>query len=310
MRTVFVLLSVLAALWGQNRSTAEIAGAVSDATGALLPGVGIVATNTATGIAKKTASNQAGAYTVPFLEPGTLVRSGIELRVDQVARVDARMELGATNQSINVEADAPLVDLESSERGTDFNSEMVADLPLVGRNASSLAILAPGTSTVQQDVSGADPGRVNVNGNRAFSMSATLDGGSVVLPNSVNFSSFIPGLSAVNQFTVIQDNFSAEFESGTSVLNVVLKSGTNQIHGSLFEFFQNDKLNARYFFAQSKTPLRYNQFGGSMGGPLKRDRAFLFFSVQDTRSPSSTVTFDTVPTVAQKNGDFSTGFPP
>jgi hypothetical protein len=308
-------------LWAQNRSTAEIAGAVTDPSGAVLVGVNITVTNAATGITTKVTTNAAGAYSVPFLQPGRyvltfeapnfkkLVRSGIELGLDQVGRIDARMELGATSQSVTVEENAPLVDVESSERGTDFNSELVADLPLVGRNPSSLAVLAPGTSTVQASIAGADPGRVNVNGNRAFSMSATINGGSVVLPNSVNFSSFIPGLSAVNQFRVIQDNFSAEFESGTSVLNIVLRSGTNQFHGSLFEFFQNDALNSRYFFAQSKTPLRYNQFGGSIGGPVKKDRGFFFFSVQDTLSPNYTVTFDTVPTQAVRNGDFSSGFP-
>src|SRR5262249_8741437 len=150
----------------------------------------------------------------------------------------------------------------------------------------------------QQDLGGNDPGRVNVNGNRAFTVQATVNGGSSVLPNSNNFSAFVPPLSAVSEFSVVQDNFSAEFGSGTSVLNMITKSGTNEYHGSLFEFLQNDAMNARYTFDQDKNKLRYNQFGGTIGGPIRKDKLFFFFSYQNTLNPNTSSSIVTVPTTA------------
>jgi outer membrane receptor protein involved in Fe transport len=175
----------------------------------------------------------------------------------------------------------------------------------VGRDPSDLAILAPATSTAQEDIGGHDPGRVNVSGNRAFTIQATVNGGSTVLPNSNNFGNMVPPLGAISEFSVIQDNFSAEYGNGTSVLNMITKSGTNQFHGSAFEFVENDFFNARNEFAETKDKLRYNQFGGTIGGPVKKDKIFFFFSYQNTLTPSTSTSIVTVPTAAARSGNLS-----
>jgi hypothetical protein len=307
-------------LRAQNRSTAEIVGTVTDPTGALLPTVSVKITNVKTGTIAQIVTSSKGDYDMPFLDPGLytvefqangfdrFVRSGINLQLDQVARVDGRMKIGSITEVVTVNGGAPILDTEDSQRGTNFNSTLVATLPTVGRDASYLALLAPGTSTAQSGVSGVDPGRRSVNGSRAFGISATVNGGSGVLPNSDNFVTLVPALGAVGEFNVIENNFTAEYATGTSVLNIVTKSGTNQFHGSIFEYFENDYLNARNYFAKSATPLRYNQPGGTFGGPVLHNKVFFFLSYQNTLNPSTTITTKTVPTAAVAGGDF-TGLP-
>jgi hypothetical protein len=276
---------------GQNRTTAELIGTVTDPSGAMLAGASVTVVNVQTKAAFPVTTNQAGYYDVPFLPPGvyaityahpgfqTLSRTNVELQLGQNARIDVTMQLGATQSTVTVEATAPLVDQEDSQRGTNISNEMVGNLPLVGRDPSALAVLAAGTSTAQSGVgANPDPGRRNINGNRAFSISATINGGSAILPQSQNFQPFIPALGAVAEFSVVQDNFSAEYENGTSVLNMVTKSGTNRFSGSLFEFLENNVLDARNLFAAANPPLRYNQFGGTLGGPVVRNKLFFFFS--------------------------------
>jgi len=314
-----MLLSTLIAT-AQNRTTGELVGTVTDPSGAVLPHVHVTVTNVDTHAILQVETNQAGVYDVPFLPPGTysltfelagfrtLQRKGVELQLAQTARIDAALELGATTSAITVEAAAPLMDTDDSQRGTNISNTMVGNLPLVGRDPSSLAVLAAGTSTAQSGVAAnPDPGRRNINGNRAFTISATVNGGSVILPQSQNFgpSILLPPLADVAEFEVVQDNYSAEYENGTSVLNMITKSGTNKFHGSAFEFLENDKLDARNFFAQTNPPLRYNQFGGTFGGPIKHDKLFFFFSYQDTLNPSSSIVLLTTPTDAVRAGNFA-----
>jgi hypothetical protein len=307
-------------LRAQNRSTAEIVGTVTDSTGALVQGVKVKITNTKTGISTQISTNEQGAYNMPLLDPGSyivefeasgfgrVVRKGIDLELDQTARVDVQLKVGSINQEVTVTGSGPILNTDDSQRGTNFNSTLIADLPTVGRDASYFALLAPGTSTAQSNVSGVDPGRRSVNGSRAFSISATVNGGSGVLPNSDNFVTLVPALAAVSEFNVIEDNFTAEYATGTSVLNIVTKSGTNKFHGTVFEYFENDYLNALNYFAKRATPLRYNQPGGALGGPILHNRLFFFLSYQNTINPSTSVTTDTVPTTAVAGGDF-TGLP-
>jgi Carboxypeptidase regulatory-like domain/TonB dependent receptor len=323
---IFPFLCLMLALFetgklqAQNRSTAEIVGTVTDTNGALVPKVIVKITNLKTATSKQITTNEKGDYDMPYLDPGpytvefqgagyeSAIRQGIDLELDQIARVDIQLKIGATSQVVTVSGDAPILDTEDSQRGTNFNNTLVEDLPTVGRDSSYLALLAPGTSTAQSSISGVDPGRRSVNGSRAFSMSATVNGGSGVLPNSDNFVTLVPALAAVGEFNVIEDNFNAEYATGTSVLNIVTKSGTNQLHGSVFEYFENNVLNARNYFAKSATPLRYNQPGGSIGGPILHDKLFFFLSYQNTINPSTTITTQTVPTAAVAGGDF-TGLP-
>ena len=317
---VLVLAGTSAA---QNRSTAEVSGNVKDPTGAAVPQVKVTVLNTETRVPITVQTNEAGYYDVPLLQPSTytltfekagfsvLRRDGISLELDQKARVDFSLALGETRQVVSVNSGNPLLERDNSQEETVFSRELTQNLPLVGRNPSQLAILAPATSTAQQDIGGQDPGRVNVSGNRAFTVQATVNGGSSVLPNSNNFANMVPPLGAISEFSVIQDNFGAEYGNGTSVLNMITKSGTNQFHGSAFEFLENDFLDARNEFSETKGTLRYNQFGGTVGGPIKKDKIFFFFSYQNTLTPSTSTSIVTIPTVAARGGDlsaFASGF--
>jgi hypothetical protein len=318
---LFCLILPFGITRAQNRSTAEIVGTVTDPDGKTVPNATVKITNKTTGASVQVTTNKDGAFDAPYLDPGpytvevkaigfqTLVRDGISIELDQTARVDGQLKLGSASETVTVTANAPLISTDDSQRGTNFNSEMIADLPTVGRDPSYFALLAPGTSTAQSNVSGVDPGRRSVNGSRAFSMAATINGGSGVLPNSDNFVTLVPALSATSEFNVIEDNFNAEYATGTSVLNIVTVAGSNKFHGSLFEYFENNILNARNFFSTAYTPLRYNQPGGTIGGPILHNKLFFFFSVQDTINPSTTVTIHTVPTAAEDAGNF-TGFAP
>jgi hypothetical protein len=272
----------------QNRSTAEIVGSVTDTSGAMVPSVAVRVTNIKTGTVTKAVTNQKGDYDMPFLDPGPytvefqangfdrLLRKGIDLQLDQIARVNAQLKVGSVSEVVTVTGSGPIMDTEDSERGTNFNSTLVATLPTVGRDASYLALLAPGTSTAQSSISGVDPGRRSVNGARAFGMSATVNGGSGVLPNSDNFITLVPAVSAVGEFDVIENNFTAEYATGTSVLNIITKSGTNQFHGSIFEYFENDYLNARNYFATSPTPLRITSRARLLAVPFFTTSSFSF----------------------------------
>ena len=298
-RILWLVLVIIAAgrLGAQNRSTAEIVGTVTDRAGALVPDITVTITNITTKTSTRILTNQKGSYDMPFLDPGTytiefhgtgfnpVVRQPIVLELDQVARIDAQLTVGSVSQIVTVNGDGPILNTDDSQRGTNFNNNLVADLPTVGRDPSTLATLAPGTSTAQSNISGVDPGRRSVNGSRAFSITATINGGSGVLPNSDNFVTLVPALAAVEEFNVIENNFTAEYDTDTSGLNIVTKGGTNQFHGTLFEYFENNYLNARNFFAKTETPLRYNQPGGAIGGPILRNKLFFFFSYQNRLSP-------------------------
>ena len=172
----------------QNRSTAEMVGTVTDPSGAVAPGVKITVQNVATKVVVQTQTSAAGYYDVPALPPGsydvtfenpgfqTVKRNGIHLVLDQTARIDVTMPIGAAQSIVEVQATTPLIETDKSERQTNFTSELTQNLPLVARDPLEMAGLAPGTSTAQQSFSSKDPGRVNVNGNRAFTIQATVNG--------------------------------------------------------------------------------------------------------------------------------------
>src|SRR6202050_1341248 len=251
-RALIPMLLLTGAAWPQNRSTAEIVGTVTDPSGAAVPNTAVKITNTKTGTSVQTTTNRAGAFDAPLLDPGSytvefqatgfqaIIRTGIDLQLDQTARVDTQLKVGSPTEAVTVHS-STILNTDDSQRATNFNAELVDELPTVGRDPSYLALLAPGTSSAQSNVSGVDPGRRSVNGSRAFSISATVNGGSGVLPNSDNFVTLVPALSAVQEFNVIENNYNAEYATGTSVLNIVTRNGSNQLHGSLFEYFERSE---------------------------------------------------------------------
>ncbi len=319
-----IFLTLLLALplglvFAQNRNTGEIRGTVLDATGASLPDVTVRITNTLTGVIREVQTNVDGIYIAPLLETGSYsiafakeqfkrhVRSSIVLHVETIT-INATLELGELTQEVTVQEAAPVVQTETSERRSTITAQTIVELPLVGRGWFALTGLLPGVNgggsgapSAGQDASG--PG-VGVNGTGSFQINWLIDGGVGTMPVSQNPGEPMP-LEAISEVTFSTSNFGAEYGAGVAVFNVMTKSGTNRWHGSLFEFVQNDKLMARNFFAPKVQPLRWNQFGGTLGGPIKRDKAFFFFSFQRNPIRAPTTSFFTYPTAEMRAGDFS-----
>ncbi|MBI4874736.1 MAG: TonB-dependent receptor [Acidobacteria bacterium] len=299
--------------------TGTILGSVLDASGAAVPGVAVKVTNTLTGETRNLVSDASGNYIATALSVGryrveikregfkTFIGDGTGLEVNQNVRIDARLTLGAVTESVQVTADAAQVDTYQTQVGAIVDTNRVNDLPLNGRNVYDLAITLPGVASTRfNTVSDSGGNYMNVNGNRSRSSTFLLDGG---FNNDLwrNSGSASPNPDAVQEFRLITSNFNAEFgRSPGAVFNVVLKSGTNQLHASLWEFLRNDKLNAKNFFQPTVAPLRQNQYGFSAGGPAIRNKTFFFGSFQGLRVRSQAfVNSATPPAAAERAGDFS-----
>jgi hypothetical protein len=305
---------------------AKLGGSVSDSSGAPIPDAKVTARNTGTGLTRIVLTGQDGAFVVPSLpiggytvtieKPGftTQVREGLVLTVDQVATVTVVLPLGGVTQQVTVSANAELVTSQEAAVGQLIDQRRVVELPLNGRHAQDLVFLSAGTSDLTSRYCGFNcfggvyPGeqRASINGNSAGGVFYTLDGSShndSYLSMNLPF----PNPDAVEEFRLQENNLSAIYgSSGSGVVNIVTKSGTNSVHGSLFEFLRNGDLNARNFFAPKHDTLKRNQFGGSVGGPILKDKLFYFASYQGTRTtsaPSGAIAF--VPTQAERNGNFS-----
>lgn len=323
-----VLLAAIPMLGQQGRGT--ITGTVTDATGAAVPNAAITIVNTGTNASFPAVSNEAGYYRAPSLPVGSYtvtaevagfkkeVRTGITLQVDQHAEVDFSLEIGTTSESVEVSADATLVDTSSATVGKVVENRRINDLPLNGRNVLALAMLTPGVKS--------QGGPTNSGfADRGITLSATsINGGpsalnSLLIDGANNNDSYLadvnvnPTVDAVQEFKVQSNVMSAEFGfTAGGVINMVTKSGANDPHGSLYEFFRNDALDARRAFTAFKEPYRYNQFGGAIGGPVVlpkiyngKNRTFFFFNYEEWRYTHSQSNILTVPTVEQRGGDFS-----
>jgi hypothetical protein len=320
---VFVAFFTMAsaAVLGQA-GTSTIAGVVKDATDAALPGAIVKVSNEATGVVIETVTNNQGIYRVTALVPGryrveasldgfaTFLREGIVLEVSQTIAVDATLGVGGRSETVNVRADAPpLIESQSSNIGQIVNQEMLAALPLPNRAASSLVSLAPGVIMIDAGVGTAENYPIfSVAGGRARNQNFILDGGNA--SNAVGLTrpqqlTALP-VDAMQEFKVITNNYSAEYGHSTGgVITMSTRSGTSQFRGTAFESLQNDAFNAKNFFAREKPPIRLNQFGGTFGGPIVQGRTFFFGSWERTRQITSEPIVSTVPTLANRNGDFS-----
>ena len=305
--------------------TAEIDGTISDSSGAVIPNAKITVINENTGIKWESVSSQAGQYTVPLLQPGTykinvqsegfraISRTGIHLEVAQTAKVDFKMEVGAVTDSIEVTGTAALLDAGTNAIGGLVSAEKVENLPLKGRNSNAFMMLVPGVRTTRATTGGpvleSHYQFFSVNGSRPNQNQFQLDGGNNtdLAFNSPDYSAQV---DAVEEIKVQTNNFSAEYaNAGGAVINIVTKGGTNTFHGSLFEFLRNDALAANNFFSNSegssKPALRYNQFGGTVGGPIIKNRTFFFFGYEGVRFKNPVTRTTSVPTALQRTGDFS-----
>lgn len=337
IRTVCMgmLLLILAALpvWPQEIS-ASITGVVTDPSGAVIANAAVTARDLDRGTTYPTTTNVAGVYLYPRLLPGryevrveakgfkTITRRDIPLEVNQRARVDLAMEVGSVSESVQVTGEPPMLQTDTTMVGTTVSSNVLSNAPLLSRNFITLTLLAPGVTTTDpsgfnNDRRTSGGGRPYVNGNRKEANNFLLDG---IDNNQVsdNLTSYQPNLDAIAEVKMITNNASAEFGNFQGgIINVALKSGTNEYHGSAFEFFKNDKLNAnawsRNWQGLQRGYVRYNSFGGTLGGPLTipkvvngRDKLFFFMDYQGLRRPTPpTIGTLTVAPADFRAGDFS-----
>ena len=303
-------------------STSSIFGTVTDPSGAVVPGVEVTVTNVDTNFSRGTTSDNQGAYLIQFLPVGsyrveakangfkTFSQAGIAVDVATHARIDAVLQVGNASENVVVQADAPLVNTADAQLGRTVQNLELVQLPLVNRDAYSLLNLTPGVgSDTTQNTVGFRGTTVFINGSGdggAGSVAYYLDGG-VNMTGLRNTGNAMPNPDVIQEFRVITNGYGAEFGRFTSgVVDVVTKSGANQFHGSLFEFFRNQKLNANAWNSLTNPPLRRNQFGGTGGGAIKKDKLFYFGSYQGLRDREVTMYSGAiVPTQAELNGDFS-----
>jgi hypothetical protein len=324
-RVLPVVSFALSAHFGWAQGTASIHGTVTDATGASVPEARITATNLGSNQARAVTSDVAGQYVIPLLPIGSytvrfektgfqpFLQQNVLLQVNTDVSVDARLEVGGTTEQVSVSSQATLVQTNSSALVQVVDQQRVADLPLNGRNVLQLLTLNAGVSdrNVPATVQGSNLGfgtyqvRVSINGARGINGNFLLDNADHNEAQT-NLPRPFPNIDAVQEFSVQTSSFDAQYGRGVGgVVNVVTKSGTNEFHGSLFEFFRNYKLNAANFFS-GRDALKRNQFGGALGGPIAKDRTFFFGSYQGTRIRSSTPgALRTSPSEAMKNGNFS-----
>lgn len=324
MKTLLSILLVAAALpLAAQQGRGTILGTVTDASGAPVAGAQVKVTNIATNQVFVAETTGEGLYQAPNLAVGEYTvsvekqgfrrvnRTGLQLQVDQRAQVDIRLEVGQVTESIEVTSEAVLVDTSNTSIGKVVDQKRVAELPLNGRNALALTLLTPSVkSNAGPTASGfADRGiqlsSISINGGPNAMNGQLLDGGN-------NIQSYIgevainPGVDSVEEFKVQSGGMSAEYGfTAGGVINMVTRSGTNQLHGSVYNFLRNDALDARNTFASTKPPFRYNQFGASVGGPVIKDRTFFFGNWEEYRYRRSQVRIGSFPTVGQKNGNFT-----
>ncbi len=328
-----VIFNVFAPAWARAQASGQINGTVTDSTGGVLPGVTVEATNTATGVVRSAISSADGLYTIPSLAPGhygvkaslqgfrTQQRNDIRVTVTETARVTFQLEIGGLTETTVVVAEVSLVETSNATHGIVIDEQKVVDLPLNGRNFTQLGTLIPGVVAPPGGLGGqsgdATPGGFgnatggfNVNGMRNQSNNFLMDGAT----NNDTFNTgFVlrPPPDAIQEFKILTHAFSAEYgRNAGSVVNVVTKSGSNTLTGSLWEFNRDDALNARNYFApqtQAKPELKQNQFGAAFGGPLLRNRLFGFGYYEGYRNDSGITQNILVPSQAQRDGDFSAG---
>jgi len=311
-----LLLLAAAAAFGQSQ-TGRISGRIIDPGGAVVAGAEVVATEQDTGVAYKAASSGTGVYAVPFLPPGRYrieashqgfkkyERPNITLATNEILALDIALELGRLTETVTVSDAPPLLSTVTSDVSQFVDPRTVADMPLNGRRAMSL--VAANAATVWVDYGGEAKPNFSLAGGRVQSQMLWIDGGSGQnMRLGVGQVDIDPPVEVIREFRVVQNTYAAEFGGSAGGLIIsTTKSGTNQIHGSGFEYFRNDKLDARNFFAATKPTLRYNLFGGTLGGPIRRNKTHYFGGYEATRRSTGLVDLLTVPTKEQSRGDFS-----
>ena len=313
-----ILLFLCASTIRAQSTTGTLVGTVVDPSGATLSSVSIKAIETDTNRRFDSETNNSGNFSIPNLPAGsyilemqrtgfkTTIQRGIEVRVNENARFNVVMEVGALTETVNVEGTPPVLQTDSSSIGATIPSDQLQRLPLNGRQFEPLVLLLPGAVTSAPNSHLSNRGGFNIDGIDEHSISYFVDGIDNVDP-VIRISSYRPSIDAIQEIKVEQSGYNPEFgRNGGAVINLTTKSGTNVFRGSAWEFIRNDNLDARNFFAPvdfDQPPLIRNQFGGTLSGPLKRDRTFFFFAYEGLRQKTGQVHRATVLTERMRSGD-------
>src|SRR5690242_9680757 len=308
-RVAVMLLALLAGwsgvLHAQGAGNASVLGTVTDSAGAVVPGASVQVKNIATGRVQEVPTDEQGRYTIADLSIGeyeaqaslagfqTTVRRGITLTVGAQVIVDFSLSVGRTQESVTVESQVSQIDTVSTAVAAYVEAKQINDLPLNGRNFTDLVALVPGVASGSQIGQGAANLLYGVENN--FSVSGARSEGQAYLLDSTNIQGFwnhgsgsgvmgtTLGIEAIAEFSVLTNTYSAQFGGNGAVVNAVSKTGTNSFHGTAYEFLRNSALDARNFFDGAKPAFRQNQFGGSFGGPIKKDKLFFFVNDEELR---------------------------
>jgi len=301
--------------------TGSISGVVTDASGAVLPGASVIATDTLTGIKTSVKTDAKGFYSLPALPIGTYDleishagfktyrKTGMVIDANAAIRADAGLDVGAISEQVEVRMDSVHVETQSTQMGEVIESKSIEAVPLNGRSYIDLLALQPGVSPYNSGDTGTpglgDAGNQSVNGQRETSNGFMVNGSNVEEGKN-NGAAIIPNLDSIEEFRIITNNFDAEYGNYSGgQINVVTKSGTNNFHGSGFEFLRNTALDATQYFTDSVPVFRQNQFGSTFGGPIRKDKTFFFVDYQGTRQTQSSPATTTVPSAGNFTGDFS-----
>ena len=314
-------------------TSATIVGTITDAGGGALPGATVTARNVDTGFTRTVPTNESGAYRLEFLPIGnytvevtlsgfkTSTRSGIVLNVNDTAKVDASLAVGGVTETVNVDAEAPAINTSTSDISKTIDAAAIQSLPLVDRNVYTLLDLTPGVQSNNNGVASASSGtstlvlgfpeqRTLINGGAdggTGSVNYYLDGG-INMTGLRNTGNILPNPDAIQEFKVQTNSYNAEYGRFSSgIINVVTKSGTNGYKGSVFEYVRDGKMNAKEWGSVLATPpLKRNQFGGTIGGPIAENKTFFFGSYSGLRQTTNTfLNSAIVPTALERTGDFS-----
>src|SRR5450755_2232807 len=327
-RPTLVALSLLVAicfatpLWAQ-KDAGTIVGAVRDPSGAVVPGAKVTVEDVDRGVQMTLSTNDEGEYVASPLHIGrykirvektgfkSAVSEVVELNVQGRVAINMALQVGQISEEILVTGSAPLLETETSELGQVVDQKRVSNLPLNGRNLAQLALLSTGTAPSEPGARDEGGYGFSANGARSLQNNFLLDGvdNNSNLPDLLNEPNYViqPSVEALQEFKVQTNAYSAEFGRGNgAIVNAVIKSGTNQLHGSAWEFLRNNKLDAKNFFDDPNSriaPYKQNQFGFTIGGPIIRDRTFFFADYEGLRVRQAQTSTSFVPTDAQRGGD-------
>ena len=325
-------MGLLVGVHAQSSTTGNITGTVRDPQGAAVPKAEVTITDEKTGASRTVTATEDGFYNATSLPAGVYsistspagfkktISTGVELHVNENKTVNLELQVGAVTETVTVTSEAAPVELRSGEVSSLISEKQVTELPLNGRNYAQLALMVPGVSPVTQAGAGgafATNGTglnagvdMSVNGNQSNTNLWTVDGVNNMDVGSNRTLLVFPSIDSIQEFRVERNSFSAEFgQAQGAVVNLITKGGSNDFHGSAFEFYRNDALNANNFFlnraGQPKPQLNYNNFGGNFSGPIIKNRIFFFWSEEWRRERRGQVLSAHVPTAAEKTGDFS-----